>query len=170
MMKAIVAVDLNWGIGCGGNLLQRIPADMKFFKQMTLGKVVIMGRGTFESLPGQEPLKDRINIVLSKSESFINEKVTICRSLDELFQQLKKYNSDDVFVIGGQSVYTQLLAYCTEVYVTKIQSKYVADKYIINLDKEEVWELACTGDSQSHNNIEYSFLKYVNSRKTCCPN
>ena len=121
-MKAIVAVDLNWGIGYRGNLLQRIPEDMKFFKQMTLGKVVIMGRETFESLPGKEPLKDRINIVLSKDECFTNEKVTICRSLDELFYELKKYNSDDVFVIGGESIYTQLLPYCSEVYVTKIDN------------------------------------------------
>ena len=164
MMKAIVAVDLNWGIGYGGNLLQRIPEDMKLFKQVTLGKVVIMGRGTFESLPGKEPLKDRINIVLSKNECFKNGKLTICRSLTDLFQEIKKYNSDDVFVIGGQSVYTQLIPHCTEVYVTKIESKYIADKYIINLDKEEIWKLVCTSDSQSYNNIKYSFLKYVNSR------
>ena len=163
-MKTIVAVDLNWGIGCRGNLLQWLPEDMKFFKQMTLGKVVIMGRETFESLPGKEPLKDRINIVLSKNECFKSEKVTICRSLDELFQELKKYNQDDMFVIGGESVYTQLLPHCTEAYVTKIESKYVADKYFINLDKEENWELVLTGDLKSYNNIQYSFLKYVNSR------
>jgi dihydrofolate reductase len=72
-MKAIVAVDLNWGIGFKGNLLQRIPDDMKFFKQMTLGKVVVMGRETFESLPGKEPLKDRTNIVLSKDKKFTNK-------------------------------------------------------------------------------------------------
>jgi len=92
-MKAIAAVDLNWGIGYRGNLLERIPEDMKFFKQMTIGKVVIMGRKTFESLPGKEPLKDRVNIVLSKNEGFNNRKVTICRTLDELFCELEKYNS-----------------------------------------------------------------------------
>lgn len=161
-MKAIVAVDLNWGIGYRGNLLLRIPDDMKFFKQMTLGKVVIMGRETFESLPGQEPLKDRINIVLSKSECFKNEKITICCSLDELFQELRKYNLDEVFVIGGESVYAQLLPYCTEAYVTKIESKYVADKYFINLDKEEAWKIVSIGEMRSYNNTQYSFLKYVN--------
>ncbi|MBC8016601.1 MAG: dihydrofolate reductase [Sporomusaceae bacterium] len=163
-MKAIVAVDLNGGIGCKGNLLQRIPEDMKFFKQMTLGKVVVMGRETFESLPGKEPLKDRINIVLSKNENFKNEKLTICRSLDELFQELKQYNLDDVIIIGGESVYTQLLPYCSEAYVTKIESQYLADKYFIDLGKEESWELVSAGDSKKYNNIHYSFLKYVNNR------
>lgn len=163
-MKAIVAVDLNWGIGCKGNLLQHIPEDMKFFKQMTLGKVVVMGRETFESLPGQQPLKDRINIVLSKNESFRNEKITICRSLGELFQQLKKYKSDEVMIIGGESIYTQLLPYCSEAYVTKIDSKYTADKYFINLDKEENWEIASAGETKNYNNIAYSFLTYVNNQ------
>lgn len=163
-MKAIVAVDLNWGIGFKGNLLQRIPEDMKLFKQMTLGKVVVMGRETFESLPGKEPLKDRINIVLSKDRMFINEKVIICRSIDELSHELKKYNSDDVFVIGGESVYTQLLPYCTEAYVTKIHNSYVADKYFNNLDKEESWKLIVTSDLQAYKDIQFVFSRYMNTK------
>ncbi|KUO70042.1 MAG: dihydrofolate reductase [Desulfosporosinus sp. BRH_c37] len=160
-MKIIVAVDLNWGIGYRGNLLQRIPEDMKLFKQMTLGKVVIMGRETFESLPGKEPLKDRVNIVLSKNECFNNEKVTICRSLKELFFELEKYNSNDVFVIGGESIYSQLLSSCTEAYVTKIENKYVADKYFIDLDKSEAWKLISTSNLQKYENIQYKFVKYI---------
>ena len=160
-MKIIVAVDLNWGIGYRGNLLQRIPEDMKLFKQMTLGKVVIMGRETFESLPGKEPLKDRVNIVLSKDECFNNEKVTICRSLKELFFELEKYNSNDVFVIGGESIYSQLLSSCTEAYVTKIENKYVADKYFIDLDKSEAWKLISTSNLQNYENIQYKFVKYI---------
>jgi len=165
-MKGIVAVDLNWGIGCTGKLLQWIPEDMKFFKQMTLGKVVIMGRETFESLPGQEPLKDRINIVLTKNRNFTKEKVLICRSLDELFTKLQQYNLDDVFVIGGASVYSQLLPYCAEFYVTKIHREYVADKYFINLDKQESWNLVETGDLKTYNNVHYRFLKYINGNCT----
>ena len=160
-MKLIVAVDLNWGIGYRGNLLQRIPGDMKFFKQMTLGKVVIMGRETFESLPGKEPLKDRVNIVLSKNECFNNEKVTICRTLNELFCELEKYNSDEVFVIGGESVYSQLLSSCTEAYVTKIENKYVADKYFIDLDKNKAWKLITTSNLQNYEDIQYKFIKYI---------
>ncbi|MDO0823660.1 dihydrofolate reductase [Desulfosporosinus nitroreducens] len=160
-MKAIAAVDLNWGIGYRGNLLKRIPDDMKFFKQMTLGKVVIMGRETFESLPRQEPLKDRVNIVLSKNEHFNNEKVTLCRSLDELYSELEKYDTDDVFVVGGESVYSQLLAFCTEVYVTKIEEKYVADKYFVNLDKNKAWKLVSASNFKNYENIGFKFVKYV---------
>lgn len=159
-MKAIVAVDLNWGIGYKGNLLERIPEDLKFFKRTTTGKVVVMGRETFESLPGKEPLKDRINIVLSRNEGFTNDKVILCRSLPELFGELKKYPKDDIFVIGGESVYTQLLPYCSEIYVTKIENTYNADKYFINLDKDEKWEQLSKSEINRYNNIKYRFLKY----------
>lgn len=163
-MKAIVAVDLNWGIGYKGNLLERIPEDMKFFKRTTTGKIVIMGRETFESLPGKEPLKDRINIVLSRNESFTNDKVTICRSLTELFGKLKNYPDDDVFVIGGESVYAQLLSYCTEVYATKVENTYNADKYFVNLDKDETWEILTKSEINSFDSIKYRFLKYKNNK------
>jgi dihydrofolate reductase len=163
-MKIIVAVDLNWGIGYRGELLQRIPEDMKFFKQMTLGKVVIMGRETFESLPGKEPLKDRINIVLSKNEAFTNEKVILYRSVDELFQEIKKYNLDDVYVIGGESVYSQLLPFCTEAYVTKIENRYKADKYFVNLDESPTWTMESYGDLQTYQGIQFRFTKYVNNK------
>ena len=160
-MKAIAAVDLNWGIGYRGNLLERIPEDMKFFKKTTLGKIVIMGRETFESLPGKEPLKDRINIVLSRSGHISDKRVTICRSLNELSHELEKYPSEDAFVIGGESVYTQLLPSCTEAYITKIENIYKSDKYFINLDKEETWNIMFKSESKDYNNIQYSFVKYV---------
>ena len=163
-MKAIVAVDLNWGIGCGGNLLQRIPEDMKFFKQMTLGKVVVMGRETFDSLPEKAPLKDRVNIVLSKSAVSGDNGVIICRSLKELFKQIEKYNTENVFIIGGESVYTQFLPYCEEAYVTRIQNEYLADKYFINLDKEKSWELKSVSDSKKYKDIQYYFVTYVNNK------
>jgi len=162
-MKAIVAVDLNWGIGYKGNLLERIPEDMKFFKQTTTGKVIVMGRETFESLPGKEPLKDRINIVLSTSMQFSDKRIIICRSLNQLFNELEKFPTDDVFVIGGEKVYTQLLPYCTEAFVTKIENIYIADKYFINLDKDERWKLINIGESKSYNGVRYSFVKYINS-------
>ncbi|NLW47245.1 MAG: dihydrofolate reductase [Firmicutes bacterium] len=166
-MKAIVAVDLNWGIGYRGKLLERIPEDQRFFKRTTIGKVVVMGRETFESLPNKEPLKDRVNIVLSKNESFSNDQVIICRSLAELFAELKKYPSDDLFVIGGESVYTQLLPYCSEALVTKIENKYTADKYFINLDQAQTWELTSMSEMKSSNGLKYRFLKYNNSN--CLP-
>jgi dihydrofolate reductase len=91
-MKAIVAVDQNWGIGCKGKLLVSIPADMKFFRSTTLGKVVVMGRKTLESFPNGAPLKDRVNIVLTKNTNFEKQGVVVVHSVEELHEELKKYN------------------------------------------------------------------------------
>ncbi|KUO68090.1 MAG: dihydrofolate reductase [Clostridia bacterium BRH_c25] len=163
-MKAIAAVDLNWGIGYKGNLLQRIPEDMKFFKQMTLGKVVIMGRETFESLPGKEPLKDRTNIILSRKECYGDDRIIVCHSLNEVFHEIKKYKTEDVFAIGGESVYAQLLPFCTEAYITRIENKYTADKFFTDLDKDEAWEIVSASDLQVYKGINYKFVKYVNNK------
>ena len=162
-MKIIVAVDNNYAIGCDGKLLTHIPEDMKFFKATTIGKVVVMGKLTFQSLPKGLPLVDRVNIVLSHDKSFTNDAITICRSLDELFLELQKYQTDEVFVIGGESIYTQLLPYCTEAFVTKIASHFAADKYFINLDKDSNWELSETSESQNHKDITFYFTKYKNN-------
>jgi len=163
-MKAIVAVDQNWGIGYRGNLLQRIPEDMKFFKQTTVGKVVVMGRETFASLPGGEPLKDRTNIVLCEDKQFSDKKIIVCTSLNELFIEVKKYAADEVFVIGGESVYTQLLPYCNEAYVTKIENTYKADKYFLNLDGDERWVPIFTGENKIYNDVRYTTIRYTNSK------
>jgi dihydrofolate reductase len=161
-MKAIVAVDSDWGIGCCGKSLFRIPEDLKFFKEMTLGKVVVMGKETFESLPGREPLKDRTNIVLSREMGYRNAGVIVCHSLEEFFTELRKYDTEDVFVIGGESIYSQLLKYCREAYVTKIYGKRTADKYFTDLDREKSWKLAWSSDLQTYRDIEYKFTKYEN--------
>lgn len=163
-MKAIVAVDQNWGIGYLGELLERIPEDMKLFKQTTLNKVVIMGRETFESLPGREPLKDRTNIILSKNGHFDDRSIKVCRSLEELLHILKEYFPEDVFAIGGESVYRQLLPYCTEVFVTKIEKSYKADKYFINLDENKDWRLVSESATRSYKDIRFKFTKYANNK------
>ena len=90
-MKLIVAVDKQMGIGKNGKLLTSIPNDMKFFREMTMGKVVVMGRKTLESFPGGRPLKDRVNIVMTRDESFEKEGVTVVRGLDELKEALQPY-------------------------------------------------------------------------------
>lgn len=161
-MKAILSADLNWAIGCNGDLLQRIPDDIKYFREMTLGKVVIMGRKTYESLPSRAPLKDRINIVLTTNNCFQDDRFIVCCSLDELFETLKNYSPEDIFIIGGQAVYTQLLPYCTEVYVTKIDKAYKADKYFPNLDEHKDWKCELIGEANSHNDVEFRFCKYIN--------
>ncbi len=162
-IKAILSADMNWGIGCGGRLLQRVPEDMKFFMRMTTGKVVVMGRETLESFPGRQPLKDRINIVLSRNGSFDDERLIVCRSLEELFAELKKYSSDDVFVIGGESVYRQLLPYCSEVYVTRFEKEFEADRHFPNMDNMPAWKLESESERHFYNDMGFKYLKYVNS-------
>ena len=162
-MKAILSADLNWGIGNKGNLLQRVPEDMKRFKQMTVGKVVVMGRETFESLPGQQPLVDRVNIVLSRNGQFDCEGLIVCRSLGELFQRIVSYPKGDVFVIGGESVYTQLLPYCSEAYVTRFEKEFEADRHFPNLDELENWVLVSKSEPSNFNGMSFRYLKYVNT-------
>ena len=161
-MKAIVAVDLNWGIGCDGKLLETIPEDKKFFKEKTIGKVVVMGRETFESLPGKAPLKDRVNIVLSRNENYMDDRLIICNSIDETFDQLKKYDKNDIFVIGGEVIYKQFLSHCEEIYVTKIKNKYSADKYFPNLDEDQNWVLVESSEDKEYKGVGYNFQRYKN--------
>lgn len=161
-MKAILSVDLNWGIGCQNRLLERVPEDMRFFRQMTLGKVAVMGRETFDSLPGRRPLKDRTNIVVSTDRSLDVPGATICSSLEELFAELAKYPPEDVFVIGGASLYKQLLPYCSEVYVTKFHRAYTADRFFPNLDEAEGWTPEIIDESLLYEDLEYSRVKYIN--------
>lgn len=162
-MKAILSADLNWGIGCSGKLLQRVPEDMKFFMQITMGKIVVMGRETFDSMPGMQPLKGRTNIVLSKSERFDDGRLIVCHSLNELFHQLERYLSEDIFVIGGESVYTQLLPYCSEVYVTRFEKVFEADRHFPNLDAMENWKLVSESAQNIYKDMGFRYLKYVNT-------
>lgn len=160
-MKAIVAVDLKWGIGCEGKLLQMIPEDMKFFKEKTLGNVVVMGRETFESLPGKSPLKDRINIVLTRDKSFCDSRLTICNSVEETLEKLKQYDSDNVYIIGGEAIYNEFLPYCNEIFITKIQKEYDADKYFPNIDIDKTWVLESVSEMKQYMDVSYNFNKYV---------
>ena len=124
-MKAILAADKNWGIGYNNHLLVSIPSDMKFFRQTTTGKVVVMGRKTLESFPNGMPLKNRTNIVLTGNQNYQVKDAIVVHSEDELMEELKKYDTDDVYVIGGESVYRMMLPYCDTAYVTKIDGGYV---------------------------------------------
>lgn len=160
-MKAIVNVDNNWGIGIGDKLLNHIPADMKFFKEKTTGNVVVMGRSTFMTFPGPRALPNRVNIVLTKDESWSAPDVITVHSLDELFEQLQRYDTDTVYVIGGSIVYEQLLPYCDTVYVTKVDSSKEADKFFPNLDEAEGWKLDYEGEEAEHNGVKFRFTTYV---------
>lgn len=159
-MKAIVAVDSNWGIGNKGRLLQSIPEDMKFFKEKTKGNIVVMGRTTFESLPNKSPLKDRVNIVLTRNNNFVDDRLIICHSIEETIEVLKQYDNDQIYIIGGEAIYNYFLPYCDTAYVTKINNSYVADKYFINLDNEEEWQLIAKSEEKEYNGISFNFNEY----------
>ncbi len=159
-MNLIVAVDKQWGIGYQNKLLVSIPQDMKFFRETTKGKVVAMGRKTLESFPGGQPLKNRVNVVLTTDKDYKANGTVIVHSVEEMVEELKKYNEEDVFVIGGESIYRQLLPYCKKAYVTRIDHSYVADTHFPNLDEDPEWELTQVSDEQTYFDLEYDFAIY----------
>ena len=159
-MKAILSADKNWGIGYNNRLLVSIPSDMKFFRQTTTGKVVVMGRKTLESFPNGMPLKNRTNIVLTSNQNYQVKDAVIVHSEDELMEELKKYNTDDIYVIGGESVYRMMLPYCDTVYVTKIDRAFQADTFFPNLDEMDEWEMTEESEEQTCFDLEFCFTKY----------
>lgn len=159
-MDLIVAVDEKWGIGKDGDLLQRISADMKYFRQKTTGNVLVMGRKTLESFPNQKPLPNRVNIVLTTNKEYEAEGVVLCHDLAALPELLKAYEGQQIFVAGGGTIYKQLLSQCEKAYVTKIYHTYEADTVFPNLDENPAWELAEKGEMQEENGIRFSFDVY----------
>lgn len=148
-MKLVVAVDKEWGIGNKGDLLARVRADLMNFRDLTSGKVVILGSNTLATFPGGKALKNRTNIVLHPSEEYHPEDTTVVHSIEHLLEEVKKYNTDDVFVIGGASVYKQMLPYCNTAYVTKFDKSFEKDVYFPNLDEDESWEMVWKGETQT---------------------
>lgn len=159
-MNLIAAVDENWAIGKNNQLLVRIPADQKFFREMTTGKVVVMGRKTLESFPNGQPLKNRTNIVLTRNKDYAVKDAVVVHSMDELHEELKKYDSEDVFVIGGEKIYEQLLDECDVAHITKIDFAYDADAYFPNLDENPDWEITGDSEEQTYFDLEYYFYRY----------
>lgn len=159
-MNLIVAVDENWAIGYKNELLIRIPADMKMFRQETTGKVVVLGRKTLETFPGGQPLKNRTNIILSTNKDYKVKDATVVHSIDELLEELKNYADEDIYIIGGETIYRQLLPYCNVAHITKIDRSYEADAFFPNLDEDPDWEVTAESDEQSYFDTTYSFVKY----------
>lgn len=159
-MNLVVAVDENWAIGNKGDLLVRIPADHKMFRQETTGKVVILGRKTMDTFPGGQPLKNRTNIILTRNPAYTVRDAAVVRSVKELLEEVKKYDGRDVYVIGGTSIYEQLLPFCDTAHVTKIDHAYEADAWFPNLDEDPEWEITADSDEQYYFDLTYRFLKY----------
>ena len=159
-MNVILSATDDWGIGFENRLLFRVPEDMKRFRALTLGKVVVMGRNTFLSLPNQRPLDGRVNIVLSRDPAFAPDGVQVARSTRELFTLLGEYQPDDVFVIGGAAVYRELLPFCRAAYVTRFHATKQADSFFPCLDSDESWRLVERSDVREHDGLRFTFDRY----------
>ncbi len=161
-MDLIVAVDNNWAIGNKGNLLVSIPEDHKFFRNTTMGGVVVLGRKTLAGFPNGLPLAGRDNIILSTNPEYRVKGGIIAHSKDELFEILRKYKDREIFVIGGGKIYEMLLPYCRYAHVTKINYNYDADTFFPDLDKMDNWRIVADSDEHTYFNLEFYFYKYEN--------
>lgn len=161
-MKLIVAVAKNWAIGYKGGLLFDLPDDMAFFKNNTINKVVVMGKNTLLSFPGEKPLKNRTNIVLTRDKDFKKEGCIICHSFNELFAELKNYNDDDIYIVGGGKIYNDLYGYCSEAIITKVDAMVNADTFLHNFDNDENWYLSYASEIHENNNLKFTFNTYKN--------
>ena len=163
-MNLIVAADKNWAIGKGGDLIYSIPEDMKFFRRMTQGKTVVMGRKTLESLPGMKPLPKRVNVVLSSNRDFAPEGVVMVHNYSELFAELAKYPEDDVMLMGGGRLYTDLAKYCRRAYITLIDAETEGvDTFIPNFDELEGWSIESVSGPLEDAGYSFRFATYINS-------
>ncbi len=163
-MKSIVVVDNCWGIGRDNNLLFRLPADLGVnFAGKTAGKVVVMGANTYHSLPEKNrPLRGRTNIVLDDSGQEHEGTITV-DSLEALHIELSRYNSDDIYIIGGASVYSLLLEQCDTVYVTKVASNGDATVFYPNLDDKNNWQCVYASDNIVDNGYNTTYNTYINT-------
>ena len=159
-MNLIVNADKNWGIGRENQLLVHIPNDMKMFRQTTTGKVVVMGRKTLESFPNGMPLPKRTNIVLTTDQDDDGRGAIAVQIREELLEKLRKYGDEDIFIIGGESIYRMMLPYCDTAYVTRLDYAYDADTYFPDLDARKEWEIVKESEEQTYFDLEYVFLKY----------
>ncbi|MCL2388564.1 MAG: dihydrofolate reductase [Defluviitaleaceae bacterium] len=161
-MNLSVAVSANWGIGYKNELLFRIHEDLQRFKELTTGKVVVMGHNTFKSLPAnRRPLPNRVNIVLSRNASLKIPDVLTCDSIPALEIALQNYNPADIFVIGGEKIYTQLLNHCKRAYITKVESAPPADAFMPNLDTLPNWQLEWESPTMESDGFAYKYCIYT---------
>ena len=159
-MRMIALTDRKWAIGKGGDLLVRIPKDHQLFLQETLGCHVVMGRKTFESLPGKQPLYGRINVVLSEDPSFSPKGVKVCRSMEEVLELLSDVPRERICVIGGESIYRQFLPYCSTADITAVDYVYDGDRFFPDLDKDPEWKLTAESEEETYFDLAFTFRRY----------
>ncbi|MCR5687213.1 MAG: dihydrofolate reductase [Lachnospiraceae bacterium] len=161
-MKCIAAVDSNWAIGFKGKLLVSIPNDQKMFRNETLGKVVVLGRKTLETFPNGLPLKGRTNIILSRDPDYSVKDAVVVHNDEELSDVLKNYDTDDIYIIGGESVYRKYVPYCDTAIITKMDQAYESDAFFPDLDSDENWEMVAESEEFTYFSVEYTFREYKN--------
>lgn len=159
-MILIAAADKNWGIGKDQDLLVKLSKDMKFFRTKTSGHVVIMGRKTLESLPKQQPLPNRTNIILTKNPSFQCEKGIVCHSVEETLETIKNYKNQEIYIIGGETIYKTFLPYCDTAYITKLHTTFDADTFLSNLDSSKDWNQVEESPIEEENGVSFSYVTY----------
>lgn len=161
-MNMILAVDNNWGIGKDNDLLIRVPGDMKYFREKTINKIVVMGYNTLISLPNSKPLKNRVNIIISRKYYLDIEGAIICHSIVDVFREISKYPPDDIFIIGGSKIYNQFEPYSLKAYVTKFNISRQADCFAPNLDILNNWKIDEVSESKFEHDLEYNHIVYKN--------
>ena len=162
-MKCIAAVDKNWAIGFKGRLLVSIPSDQKMFRAETGGKVIVLGHKTLETFPNGIPLSGRTNVILSHDRGLSVRGATVVCSDEELFEVLLRYDSDDIYFVGGQSIYERYLDYCDTCIITRMDQVYEADRFFPNLDEMPNWTMTAESEEQTYFSVEYTFREYKNS-------
>ena len=166
MIISILNCDSKWGIGKRNGLLFSLPLDMKFFRETTKGHVVAMGENTLLSFPGSKPLKNRTHIVLSADPTHSYEGVINVHSFDEFLKVINEYASkEDVYIIGGASIYNQTLPYVDEVLLTKVHADGGAEVFFTNLDELDNFEIVKSSEPVMDGELEIRFLTYKNNNK-----
>ena len=166
MIISILNADKNFGIGKKNGLLFSLPKDMAFFRETTRGHVVCMGENTLLSFPGSKPLKNRTNIVLSRDNEYKYDNVINVHTFDDFLKEIKRYSlNEDVYIIGGASIYRQTLEYVDKVLLTKVNADGGAEVFFPNLDTNPDFECVDEGTPIMDGDIEIRFTTYINKNK-----
>ena len=161
MIRAIVHADKKWGIGKNNDMMFSLPKDMKFFRETTMGHTVVMGGNTLRSFPNGKPLKNRVNIVLSRGH--VCDECIIVHSYDDLKKAMKERQNDDIYVIGGGEIYKELLPYCHGAFVTKVEAVGGAEVFFPDLDAHPDFICEDEGEPIEDNGYIIRFTTYKNN-------
>ena len=160
-MNLIASAARNWAIGYENKLLVRIPEDMRRFREMTMGKVVVMGRKTLESLPGKKPLSGRINVVCSKTWKGEVPGIFFVSGKEKAMEFLKQFPREDIYIMGGAQIYRLFLPECSTAYITRLEQNFTGDAFLPDLEKEKDWKLEKEGMKRSYSGLEYTYQMFV---------